>query len=126
MYIVIICLYKLSEYNDIVYVLIDDIYSHKSIIYVKLNIPSCYNRELMTWYSQPTQDINSAVLQRIVSMTCPILLFTRLPGEPYVYLGSLIYTHHDDRKKPIQFSFKVYCYLLYVIAFYTIIVYIPN
>jgi hypothetical protein len=57
----------------------------------------------MTWFAQPTQRIESPVVQRLVSGSCPVLLMCRLPGEPYVFCGRLRVVSVSPSAKPIKF-----------------------
>lgn len=66
----------------------------------------------MTWFAQPTQQEDTPVIRRLLACTPDalarsgddaVLLFCRLPDEPYVFCGRLTYGEHDPRRRPIKF-----------------------
>jgi hypothetical protein len=61
----------------------------------------------MTWYASPRNDERTPVVQRLLSRQEPVLLFCRLPGEPYVCCGRLAYSTHVPRRQPLKFEWEL-------------------
>ena len=81
----------------------------------------------MTWYASPRNDESTPVVARLIksggragaassdaqslplpsSNGEPILLFCRLPGEPYVCCGRLGYLSHVPRRQPVKFLWRL-------------------
>ena len=77
----------------------------------------------MTWYASKMYSDESPVVARLVNSAGdeasasvaassarkgdPVLLFCRLPGEPYVCCGRLQYVSHVPRRSPIKFHWRL-------------------
>jgi len=86
----------------------------------------------MTWYAQQRQHRETPVIKRLIEDTprgtgtaealkparkegvkaekapaCQVVLWCRLPGQPYVFCGRLRYVSHDDTVRPIAFVWQL-------------------
>ena len=77
----------------------------------------------LTWFAQRTQHPHSPVIARMLEhaprassggsdidqtgTSCPVVLFCRLPQEPYVFCGRLRYVSHDPAVRPMRFVWEL-------------------
>jgi hypothetical protein len=70
----------------------------------------------MTWYASARQTEETPVIQRLLSSGAAkaskgapegVLLFCRLPGEPYVCCGRLGYVTHKPGRQPLKFVWRL-------------------
>ena len=70
----------------------------------------------ITWYGGSRMHPESNVIRRLLKESrrgdqatapCPLVLFCRLPAEPYVCCGRLAYVEHDESKMPLRFVWKL-------------------
>ena len=64
----------------------------------------------MSWFASQRHDAGSPIVQRLLAtkrsattVRDSLLLFCRLPGEPYVCCGRLEYVSHDPASSPLKF-----------------------
>ncbi|KAL1530144.1 hypothetical protein AB1Y20_001060 [Prymnesium parvum] len=95
------------------------------VLWVNIGGPDYNNNFLddgarITWYASPRHSEDTPIVQRLVRSTrAPkstklaeqkddqVLLFCRLPGEPYVCCGRLTYESHNPDVHPIKFVWKL-------------------
>ena len=58
----------------------------------------------MTWYASERNHEATPVVQRLISGKEPVLLFCRLPSEPYICCGRLAYVRHVPGRQPLKFE----------------------
>ena len=69
----------------------------------------------MTWYASPRNNETTPVVARLIGSAAssssgkgtPVLLFCRLPGEPYVCCGRLRYLSHVPGRQPVKFLWQL-------------------
>lgn len=73
----------------------------------------------MSWYASPMFQEASPIVQRLIATGAnadkgggqgggdAVLLFSRLPGEPYVFCGRLAYMSHVPRQRPVKFAWEL-------------------
>ena len=65
----------------------------------------------MTWYASPRNHEATPVVQRLIGSSRggkdKIVLFCRLPGEPYVCCGHLEYVSHVPGRQPLKFVWRL-------------------
>ena len=61
----------------------------------------------MTWYASERNHEGTPVVQRLTSTNETVLLFCRLPGEPYICCGRLAYVSHVPSRRPLKFLWKL-------------------
>jgi hypothetical protein len=71
--------------------------------------------ERISWFAQRTQHEGTAVVQRMIksqsgATTTPVVLFCRLPKQPYVCCGELVYESHDATRSPLAFTWRLQHY----------------
>ena len=63
----------------------------------------------MTWFASESLHEQSPVIERLLAARArdSVLLFCRLPAEPYVCCGRLGLSAHNVRKRPIPFVWNL-------------------
>lgn len=61
----------------------------------------------ISWFAQTMQRVDSPVIARMMARACPVLLFCREVGCPYICFGRVEYDSHVDGAFPIQFSLRL-------------------
>ena len=61
----------------------------------------------MSWFASPQCHADSPIVSRLLGSSTQVLLFCRLPQQPYVCCGRLACVSHDLERRPLRFMWRL-------------------